>query len=263
MRDVKLLEVRTGSNNQRQNRQVPGTLAPLDHAAQIAQPEHIEKNVQRVEVNEHRREQPPNLTVADLRQAQVGRNVTISGQERADEQTLDSLEVHYKLRADKNDNAECDEYERQRAEAVAGQRAEQVTPVAQPVAPGLLAFGALGAQRFRPRCLRVVLRIIGILTKAREQLCGACDLFHLIDPDSPAFPLDEFYLVLDALHKEKIAERAGAGLTLQMTDQAHEALLRFKSQALAADVIAPVRFDSPAQIPRKGGFGCRECECRS
>jgi len=61
-----------------------------------------------------------------------------------------------------------------------------------------------------------------------EQPGGAGDLFLLIDPDSPAFSLDEFNLVLDALHKKKIAKRPGAGLTLQMTDQAHATLLLFK-----------------------------------
>ncbi len=78
MRCVKLSEIRTGGNNQRQNCQVPGTLACLDHAPEVTQPEHIEKNVLRVEVNEHRREQPPNLAVADFRQAHVGRNIIIS-----------------------------------------------------------------------------------------------------------------------------------------------------------------------------------------
>src|SRR2546422_6373467 len=38
----------------------------------------------------------PNLTVADFRQAQVGRNITISDQEWADEQTLDGHEVDRK-----------------------------------------------------------------------------------------------------------------------------------------------------------------------
>src|SRR5882724_2917701 len=99
-----------------------------------------------------------------------------------------------------------------------------MTPVTQPVAPGFLALGAPGAQSFRPCGLGAVLRIIGILTKAREQSGGTGDLFLVVDPDSPAFSLDELYLVLDALHKKKIAERPGAGLTLQMTDQAHAGL---------------------------------------
>src|SRR5260370_7568757 len=112
-------------------------------------------------MNKHRSEQPPNLAVSDFRQAQVGRNIIISDQERADEQTLDWLEVRSKPRADKNYNADNDEYKRQRPEAIAGQWAEQVTPVAQPVTPGFLPFDAPATQGFRPPRLLAALPLLG------------------------------------------------------------------------------------------------------
>src|SRR5437667_2927214 len=110
---------------------MPGRLPAFDHAAKVPQPEHIEKNVQWAEMNEHRSEQPPDLAMADFRQAKIRRNKIIPHQPLGDEQALDGFEVVSETRAEEYNDTDGDQHERERSETVTGKWPEQVPAVSQ------------------------------------------------------------------------------------------------------------------------------------
>src|SRR5438046_10347154 len=105
---------------------MPGRLPAFDHAAEVAQPEHIEKNVQWAEMNEHRCEQPPDLAMSDFRQAKIRRQKIIAHQPLSDEQALDGFEVVSETGAEEHDNANGNQHERQRSETVNGKWPDDV-----------------------------------------------------------------------------------------------------------------------------------------
>src|SRR2546427_5701186 len=94
------------------------TLPALDHAPEIAQPKHIEKNMHGTEMNEHRRKKAPNFPMADFGQGHVRRDVAFTCQIGRDEQALDQIGLHSKIRKHEHEDTDYYQNKCKRAEAI-------------------------------------------------------------------------------------------------------------------------------------------------
>src|SRR6267154_298958 len=69
--EINLPEVRADRKDDHQDRQMQRTLPCFNHAAEVAESPHVEKDMGKAKMNENRRDQPPQLAVPNLGQGWI------------------------------------------------------------------------------------------------------------------------------------------------------------------------------------------------